>query len=184
MGGPVPASAGSLVRGVGRPVASRRERRAVAIAAAASRDPGGPDGTGDAIEGRDRGVVRGRVDDGLGALPQRALDRFDDRDRRRLPSHRTGSKIALHLQTLAVQQLPFVVRDLDRREQMVDGGQVDGRRIIERRLAVERRAAGQPGEPILDPLGLGADREMRGRSRQPAGHRGARAHDVGSMCPR
>ena len=95
-----------------------------------------------------------------------------------LPGHRTGSKIALDLETLAVQHLPFVVRDLDRREQVVDRGQVDGGRIVERRLAVGRRAARQPGEPVLDPLGLGADRQMRGRRRQPAGHRGPRAHDV------
>ena len=140
---------------------------------------------------RPRGTSRGE-------RPDRPGDRHRPRGRGtddRLAGHGAGAQVALDLEPLAVQDLPFLVRDLDRGQDLrrsprtrvaaasSNGGGVSG--------SVDARRRASAVEPVLDRLRLGASRSggpptwsvgwpsRPGRApRTPACPRSSRSHRV------
>ena len=142
-----------------------------------------PAGAGEFVEGFDRILVGRRLDDGRDALAQdsagrgerlaRPVDPRTGRAEHGLAGHRAGAQVAFDLEALSIQDLPFVVRDLDRGQGLVDVGELGGCCLVKpgRLGTVAGTRSRQRREPILDRLGLGAHRHVRGCRGQATGDR-------------
>ena len=118
---------------------------------------------GHAIDGLARPLVGGGLQDHLGAGPDEPAEVPEDAERPVAPTpgvvgpdhgvagHRAGAQVTLDLEALAVQDLPLLVRDLERRERVVDraelgrGGVVEAGRMV--RVCVGRPSRARRGGP-------------------------------------
>src|SRR4051795_3281366 len=89
------------------------------------------------------------------------------------------AEVALDLEALSIEDLPFLIRDVGRRKLSVDGLQLVACRGIERWWSVgPGGGVGERRETVLDRLPFLRDRHVCRRGHQPASDRGAGPRNV------